>query len=245
MSRYDDIAQMIDHAVLKPDATSADMLAGCDLVKAYGCASCCVMPHFAAEAAERLTGSSSVACVVIGFPHGSSRTAAKVAEATEAARDGAAELDFVVNVSRTKTGDWSFVADDIRAVTEAGHAEGAKIKAIFECCYLTDDEKRRLCQLSSEAGVDWVKTSTGFGVPPDGVAVGATDEDLRLMRDACPPTVQVKASGGVRTLERAELVRSIGCSRIGTSSTSAILDPLCQQLDLPPIQVATSSDARY
>lgn len=241
MNDYEVLAGMIDHAVLKPDADRAALREGCVLSKAYGIASCCVMPHFAGEAADLLAGSKTVSCSVVGFPHGSHATAAKVADARFAAAAGAKELDFVVNISRVKSGDWQFVSDDVRAVIDAAHEAGAKVKAIFETCYLSDDEKRKLCESCGDAGVDWVKTSTGFGNPADGVAVGATDHDLKLMRTASPDRVQVKASGGIRTLARLRDVQAIGCTRAGTSSTVAILSELRKELGLPAVD-ATSSD---
>ena len=238
---YAKLARMIDHAVLKPDQTLEDLKQGCLMSRAYGIASCCVMPHYAGEAAAIFEGSETVSCCVIGFPHGSANTAGKVAEAKAAAAAGAKELDFVVNISRAKSGDWGYVLDDCRAVIDAGHEAGALVKAIFECCYLSDDEKRKLCEICSEAQVDWVKTSTGFGTPKDGVAVGATDADLRLMKAAVPDRVQVKASGGIRTLARLREVEAIGCTRAGTSSTTQILDELRKELGLDPIDVSAGA----
>ena len=238
---YAPLARMIDHAVLKPDQTLADLKQGCEMSRAYGIASCCVMPHYAGRAADLLHGSGTVACSVVGFPHGSGNTAGKIAEARFAAGEGARELDFVVNVSRARSGDWGYVLDDCRAVIEAGHEAGALVKAIFECCYLSDDEKRKLCELTSEAQVDWVKTSTGFGTPKEGVAVGATDHDLKLMKAAVPERVQVKASGGIRTLSRLREVEAIGCTRAGTSSTTDILNELRKELGLDPITVSAGA----
>ena len=241
MDDYAPLARMIDHAVLKPNQTLGDLEQGCRMSRAYGIASCCVMPHYAGLAADLLNGSETVACSVIGFPHGSGNTAGKVAEARFAAGEGARELDFVVNVSRVKSGDWDYVTDDCRAVIDEGHECGVLVKAIFECCYLTDDEKRRLCEITAEAQVDWVKTSTGFGTPAQGVAVGATDADLRLMKAAVPDRVQVKASGGIRTLARLREVAAIGCTRAGTSSTTEILDELRSELGLDPITVSAGA----
>ena len=239
---YDDLAGMIDHAVLVPSLSPADLDAGTRLAAAYGCASACVMPHFVGRCAELLAVSGTVPCCVVGFPHGSHLTAAKVAEAREAVRLGAKELDVVCNVSRVKGGDWAFVRDDLRAVVDAGHEGGAKVKVIFETCYLDDDEKRRLCEVCGEVGADWVKTSTGFGNPPEGKSAGATDADLILMREASPPSVQVKASGGVRDLARLLRVREIGCTRAGASATKAILDEARRSLGLDPITVPTNAD---
>ena len=154
----------------------------------------------------------------IGFPHGGHVTAIKVAESRQAAADGARELDMVVNIGKVLSGDWHYVADDMRAVVEAAHRDGALVKVIFENCFLNDAQKERLCEICGEAGADFVKTSTGYG---DG---GATDDDLRLMRRCSPPRVQVKAAGGVRTLDRLLAVRALGVTRVGATATKAILD---------------------
>jgi deoxyribose-phosphate aldolase len=141
----------------------------------------------------------------------------KAFEAEQALADGGRELDMVVNISRVRSGDWGYVRDDVRAVLEPAHARGAKLKLIFENCYLDDPQKIRLCEIAGELGVDWVKTSTGFGTG------GATDEDLVLMRRHSPPHVQVKAAGGVRDLDRLLRVRELGCTRVGATRTEEIL----------------------
>ena len=239
---YESLAGMIDHAVLVPSLTPSDLEAGCRMARAYGCASACVMPYYVGRAAELLAGSKTLACCVIGFPHGNAPTAAKVAEASFAVDAGAKELDMVVNISLVKGAMWQAVQDDLAAVIGTGHDGGAKVKVIFETCYLTDDEKQRLCEVSAEAGADWVKTSTGFGTPPAGQSAGATDEDLQLMRKHSPESVQIKASGGIRDLDRLLRVRELGCSRAGASATKAILDEARQSLGLDPIQVAANND---
>jgi deoxyribose-phosphate aldolase len=244
---YESLAGMIDHAVLVPTLTDRELEAGCRMASAYGCASACVMPYFVGRCAELLEGTSSVACCVIGFPHGNHLTAAKVAEAQEAVRLGAKELDMVCNISKVRSGDWGAVKDDVQAVVEAGHAGGAKVKVIFETCYLDDDQKRKLCEICGEVRADWVKTSTGFGLPPEGRSAGATDDDLILMRQASPEHVQVKASGGVRDLKRLLRVKEIGCTRAGASATQAILDEARRELGLEPIRVgaASTGDTTY
>lgn len=239
---YDDLARMIDHAVLVPTLTERDLADGCRLARAYGVASACVMPWFVGRAAELLAGSETVACCVIGFPHGTHLTAGKVAEAQAAARAGARELDMVCNISAVKSGNWQVVRDDIAAVVEAGHEGGGKVKVIFETCYLDDAEKRRLCEICGEAGADWVKTSTGFGTPPAGTSAGATDADLILMRSASLARVQIKASGGIRDLARLLRVRELGCSRAGASATKAILDEARRHLGLGEIEIAANAD---
>jgi deoxyribose-phosphate aldolase len=165
----------------------------------------------------------------IGFPHGANTTSIKVKEAEQAIRDGGTELDMVANISAVLSGDWGTVASDIRAVADVTHAAGQKVKVIFENCYLDDAQKIRLCELCSEIGVDWVKTSTGYGTG------GATDADLTLMRKYTAPHIQVKAAGGVRTLDRLLEVRSIGVSRAGATATKVILDEARERLKLPPI----------
>lgn len=155
---------------------------------------------------------------VIGFPHGSNTTKVKVAEAQQAIDDGGVELDTVVNISKVLSGDWRYVGDEIRAVVENTHAGGGRVKVIFENCYLQDEHKVRLCEICGELPVDWVKTSTGFGTG------GATVEDVRLMRDHCPPHVQVKAAGGIRSLDMVLSLREAGATRLGCSRTAEILE---------------------
>ncbi|MHC4996350.1 MAG: deoxyribose-phosphate aldolase [Planctomycetota bacterium] len=215
---YLDIAKMIDHSLLNPTLTWDELEAGCRLALEYDVASVCIMPFALPRCAEILAGSDVRASTTIGFPHGANTTALKVAEAEQALRDGGEELDMVANISRVLSGQWDAVEADIRAVTEVTHAAGQKIKVIFENCYLTDDQKIRLCEICGGIGVDWVKTSTGYG------SGGATDEDLRLMRAHSPESVQVKAAGGVRTLDRLLEVRAIGVTRSGATRTRAMLD---------------------
>jgi deoxyribose-phosphate aldolase len=235
--RYEDLARMLDTSVLVPHATWADMEAGCRVALAYETASVCCMPYFIGRCAEMLAGSDVVPCCVIGFPHGTHLTAAKVAEAQAATAAGARELDMVCNISAVKSGRFDLVRDDIAAVLDAARTGGAKLKVIFECCYLSDEEKIRLCKICGELGVDWVKTSTGFGNPTDGRPAGATDEDLILMRKHSPDRVQVKASGGIRDFDRLVRVRELGCTRAGATATKKILDEARRQLGLEPIEV--------
>ena len=215
---YRDLAKMIDHSLLRPMMTREELEAGCRAAVEYDVASVCIMPFYLKRCAELLTGSTVVPSTTIGFPHGAHRTAVKVFEAERALDDGGLELDMVVNVSKVRSGDWGYVRDDIRAVLEPTHARGAKLKVIFENCYLDDAQKTRLCEIGGELRVDWVKTSTGFGTS------GATDEDLILMRRHSPAHVQVKAAGGVRDLDRLLRVREIGCTRAGATASKDILD---------------------
>lgn len=220
------IVALIDHAVLQPTQTDDDLREACRLCVEVGVASVCVKPSMVPLAAELLGGSSVLASTVIGFPHGGTTTGTKVCETEIAVVQGAREVDMVVNIGRALAGDWQFVEDDIRAVVEVAKANGAITKVIFECGLLpTDDVKRRLCELSEAAGAAFVKTSTGFGmVKGEGgmIATGATEHDIRLMRAACSPAVEVKASGGIRSFADAQKFVALGATRLGTSATAAI-----------------------
>lgn len=221
------IVARIDHAVLQPTQTDADLRAACRLCVDVGVASVCVKPSMVPLAAELLAGSRVVPSTVIGFPHGGTATAVKVRETELACQQGAREVDMVVNLGRVLGGDWDFVLADIRAVVEAASAAGVITKVIFETGLLpSDDHKIRLCELSERAGAAFVKTSTGFGmVKGDGggmVATGATEHDIRLMRKTCGSAVQVKASGGIRSYEDANKFVALGATRLGTSATEAI-----------------------
>jgi deoxyribose-phosphate aldolase len=222
---YSDIAKMIDHAVLQPSATDEDLAEGCRLAREYDVASVCVKPFAVRQAALLLSNSTIAVGTVIGFPHGGQATEAKVAETEFALRDGAREIDFVVNIGKVIGGDWPYVQAEISGLVETSHRGGAIVKVIFENCYLSDPAKTELCKLCTQAGADFVKTSTGFG------SSGAEDADLRLMRGACPPHVQVKAAGGIRTLDRLLEARSLGATRIGTSATKSILDECRARLE--------------
>jgi deoxyribose-phosphate aldolase len=213
-----DLAKMIDHSLLQPVLTDADLERGCQLAAEYGVASVCIKPYAVKQAAKWLAGTGVLTSTTIGFPHGGHLTRVKVYEAEAAMDDGAAELDMVANIGKVLTGDWQYVAEDILAVVAAAHARKARVKVIFENCFLNDDQKRGLCRICGEVGADWVKTSTGYGDS------GATIEDLRLMRAASPPHVQVKAAGGVRSFETLMAVRAVGVTRVGATATKAILD---------------------
>jgi len=221
---YEDVAKMIDHSLLRPTLTQEDLEAGCRLAAEYRVASVCILPYYLKRCADLLAGTSVVASTTIGFPHGGHGTRVKVFEAEQALLDGGRELDMVVNVSKVLSGDFRYVGDEIRAVLEPVRANGAKLKVIFENCYLDDAQKIRLCAISGELRVDFVKTSTGYG------SGGATDEDLILMRKHSPPYVQVKAAGGVRDLDRLLRVRELGCTRSGASATKDILDEARRRL---------------
>ncbi len=222
--RYADVAKMIDHSLLRPTLAVSELESGCQLARAYDVASVCILPYYLKRCAELLAGSAVVPSTTIGFPHGCHATSVKVLEARQALADGGVELDMVVNLSKVRSGDWPYVRDDVRAVLEAVRAKGARLKVIFENCYLDDAQKIRLCEICGELSVDWVKTSTGFGTG------GATDEDLILMRRHTPAHVQVKAAGGVRDLDRLLHVRALGCTRSGATATQAILDEAKRRL---------------
>jgi deoxyribose-phosphate aldolase len=226
---YADLAKMLDHSLLNPTMTTADFEAGCKLAVAYDCASVCIMPYYLKRCAEILAGSTVVPSTVIGFPHGGHLTATKVFEAQKALADGARELDMVCNISQVLSGNWDYVRRDIKEVVDCTHAAGAKLKVIFENCYLKDEHKIRLCEICSEVSADWVKTSTGYGTG------GATLEDLRLMRKHAAPQVQVKAAGGVRDVDTLLKVREIGVTRCGSSISGKMLDEVRKRLGLEPI----------
>lgn len=212
------LAKTIDHSLLKPELDDAFIEEGCRLAAEYEVASVCVRPADVKRAAAILHGTEVAVGTVIGFPHGSSTTATKVFEAKDALANGATELDMVIQIGALRSGRDQDVRDDIAAVVEVAHAGGAIVKVILENAYLTDDEKERGSRLAEAAGGDFVKTSTGYA------PTGATHEDLALMRRVTSPHVQVKAAGGVRTLDDLIAVMNLGVTRIGATQTKPILD---------------------
>lgn len=222
------IARRIDHSLLHPTLTDAELRAGLEEARALHVASVCIKPYAVRLAADALAGSGVAVCTVIGFPHGSSSTEAKAAEAEIACRDGATELDMVINVGKALSGDWAYVEQDVRAVVDVAHRHGAKTKVIFENDYLTRDEQKiKLCDICRRAGAEWVKTSTGFGFvkQPSGDYNyrGATPDDVALMQRHAGPTMQVKAAGGIRSYADARQFADLGATRIGASATAAIV----------------------
>lgn len=213
-----ELAKMIDHSLLHPTMTDEQLKAGCEVAKKYHVASVCIKPYAVRQAVECLKDSDVLVGTVIGFPHGNSTVDIKVAETERACLDGAVEIDMVVNIGKVLSKDWRYVADDIAAVIEAAHRRRVLVKVIFENCLLQDEHKEQLCRICGEVNADFVKTSTGFG------GGGATDDDLRLMRRCSPPHVQVKAAGGVRSLDRLLEVRALGATRAGATATRTILD---------------------
>jgi len=215
---YEQLAKVIDHSLLRPELTEADVLAGCELAARYHVATVCVKPCDVKLAKEALKDSDVSVSTVVGFPHGSNLTSIKVAEAQRAMEDGALELDMVLNIGQLRSGKHGVVGEDIRAVCDVAHARGVKVKVIFENAYLTDEDKITACKLSEAAGADWVKTSTGFA------AGGATLDDLRLMRANVSENVQIKSAGGVRTVAALLDVIDAGVTRCGATATATILD---------------------
>ncbi|MFN8519287.1 MAG: deoxyribose-phosphate aldolase [Chloroflexota bacterium] len=215
---YLDVAKVIDHSLLRPELDDAFVTAGCELAAAYDVASVCCRPADVVRAAAILDGTDVKVGTTIGFPHGNHVTAIKVAEARQALSDGAVELDMVLLIGALRSGRDGDVQADIAAVVQVAHDAGAIVKVIFENAYLTDDEKVRACRLTEAAGGDFVKTSTGFAPS------GATLDDLRLMRANTSPHVQVKAAGGVRTLDALLEVMAVGVTRCGATATAAMLD---------------------
>ena len=226
---YEDMAGMIDHSLLHPTMTDEELKTGCELAARYRVASVCIKPYAVKMAAKLLRGSGVAVGAVIGFPHGSSATEVKRFETDTACRDGAREIDMVINIGKALSGDWEYVEADVRAVCEEAHAHGAIVKVIFENDYLSGDEiKIRLCRICERAGADFVKTSSGYGFVKgaDGKYSyqGATEHDLKLMRANTSPKVQIKAAGGVRDLDALMHVRDLGVTRCGATATAAMLD---------------------
>ena len=227
---------MIDHSLLRPELTLDDVTHGCEIAAGHAVASVCCKPADVTHAADVLAGSSVKVGTVVGFPHGSSTTEAKVFETRRALDDGAGEIDMVLNIGRLRGGQHDEVERDIRAVVEVSHAAGALVKVIFENAYLDDEQIVIACRLTEAAGADFVKTSTGFA------ASGATLHDLLLMRRSAGPSVQVKAAGGVRTLDTLLAMVAIGVTRFGATATVAILADAAQRASQGRLLVPSASD---
>ncbi len=212
-----DLARLIDHTILKPEAKFAEIETLCEEARRYSFASVCVNPFWVTAAATSLSGSVVKVCTVIGFPLGANRTESKVAEANLALQQGAHELDMVLNIGALKSGIEQVAANDIRAIADAAHSGQAILKVILETCLLTDAEKELACRIAVDSGADFVKTSTGFSKS------GATADDISLMRRAVGPEIGVKASGGIRTYDDALRMVAAGATRIGASASVAIV----------------------
>lgn len=229
MGKVLELAKMIDHSILHPTLTDKDLEDGCALAREYNVASVCVKPYVVARAAELLKGSDVIVGCVIGFPHGNSTIGVKVYETEQAISDGAKEIDMVVNSGKVLQNDWEYVEKELKAVTDACHKGGAIVKVIFENDFLPDDSyKIKLCEICTKVGADYVKTSSGFGFVKqangDYNYTGATIEDLKLMREHSGAGVNVKAAGGVRTLDQLIEVQATGAKRCGATATKAMLD---------------------
>lgn len=234
----DEIAKMIDHSLLRPNLTDDDVRAGCALARKYGVASVCCAPSQVSMVRAALAGSDVLVSTVIGFPHGYNSTATKVFEAERAIDDGAVELDMVLNISKLLSADFDYVQKEIAEVCTVAHERGAIVKVILENCYLTDELKKRACEICERAGADFVKTSTGFAPG------GATFQDLRLMRKTVSAKVQVKAAGGIRELDTALLVRELGGTRFGCTTTAAVLDECARRLAAGEDSAATKAASK-
>ncbi|MBU3741086.1 MAG: deoxyribose-phosphate aldolase [Candidatus Kapabacteria bacterium] len=217
-----ELARTIDHTLLKPDGTAAQIEALCAEAVTYGFASVCVLPWHVRRAASIVRDSSVAVCTVVGFPLGATYTDVKIAEAMRCMDDGALELDMVINISALKSGDVDTVLHEIRSLVTSVHDRKGIVKVIIETCVLTDEEKRRMCSIVTQAGADFIKTSTGFSTG------GATVADVLLMRDHVGPGVSIKASGGIRETSTALSMLAAGASRLGTSSGVAIVRNLDQ-----------------
>jgi deoxyribose-phosphate aldolase len=220
MTNYKEISKMIDHSLLKPVLTDEEIKEGCLIAKEYDVASVCVRPSDVKLAYEILKNSNVIVTTVIGFPHGTNTVHVKFEETKEAISNGASELDVVLNIGKMKSGDYEYVENELKIITEYAHSKNVKVKVIFENCYLNEQEIIKACAICNRIHADWIKTSTGYGTG------GAEDRDLKIMRKYAGPGVQIKAAGGIRTLERAIEIKKIGCTRFGCTATVGILERL-------------------
>ncbi len=224
-----ELAKMIDHSILHPTLTDEDLKKECEVAKKYDVASVCVKPYAVGQATELLKGSDVLVGCVIGFPAGNSAIEVKAFEAEKACKDGAVEIDMVINIGKALQGDWEYIEKEIQAVTNVCHKNGAIVKIIFETDYVTKEtDIVKLCKICTTVGADYVKTSTGFGFvkQPDGGYnyTGATIPNLRLMKKNVGPKVKVKAAGGVRTLDGLLAVQKAGATRCGATATKIIIE---------------------
>ena len=224
-----DLAKMIDHSILHPTMTDDDLKRECEVAKKYHVASVCVKPYAVKQAADILKGTDVLIGCVIGFPAGNSSIEVKVFETETACKDGAVEIDMVINIGKALQGDWEYITREIKAVTDACHKHHAIVKVIFETDYVTKEaDIVKLCQICTEVGADYVKTSSGFGFVKqangDYNYQGATIPVLTLMKKFVGPKVKVKAAGGVRTLDQLLAVREAGCTRSGATATISMLE---------------------
>lgn len=224
-----ELAKMIDHSILHPTMTDEILKKECETAKKYDVASVCVKPYAVLMAKEYLQETDVEVGCVIGFPHGNSDIGVKIFETEQACKDGATEIDMVINIGKALGGDWDYIEKEIKAVTDVCHRHNAIVKVIFETDYVTEtDDKIWLCEICTKAGADFVKTSTGYGFvkQPNGNYnyTGATVDDIRLMRKHSGPKVRVKAAGGIRTLDDLIKMKEAGAARIGATATVAMLE---------------------
>jgi deoxyribose-phosphate aldolase len=240
---------MIDHSLLHPTMTDEDLEKGVQQAIYYKTASVCIKPYAVPQCAAWLKGTGVLVCTVIGFPHGSHTTVIKVAETKLACEQGCDEIDMVVNIGKVLSGDWTYVADEIRAINDECLKHGAILKVIFENDYLKDEHKIKLCQICSEIPVAFVKTSTGYGYVKgdDGKfsTKGATLEDVALMLKHVAPGVQVKAAGGVRSLEELIKMKELGVTRIGATATAVIVEEARKRNGLTSAEVSSTDKSGY
>ena len=229
MATVNSIAKMIDHSILHPTFTDDDLKNNCEIAKRYNVATVCVKPYHTRMAADILRGFDVAVCAVIGFPHGNSTIDIKVAETVQVIKDGATEVDMVVNIGKVLQADWDYIDYELKAIHDICLKNRALLKVIFETDYLPrDDDKIKLCEFCSKHTVDFVKTSTGYGFVKDRDGkysyTGATEHDIKLMRWHCSPEVQIKASGGIRTLDQILKMHELGVTRFGATATVTIME---------------------
>jgi deoxyribose-phosphate aldolase len=245
---YTQLGKMIDHSLLHPTMTDDDILAGLEIAKKYNVATACIKPYSIPMAKKILAGSDILICPVIGFPHGNSTTEIKVMEAEAAVKAGGQEIDMVINIGKALGGDWDYVSKEIQLINEAVTKHNAILKVIFENDYLRDEHIIKLCQICTLLSVAFVKTSTGYGFVKGDNGLysykGATIPHLKLMREHSGQVVQIKAAGGVRTLDDLLLVRSLGVTRVGATATVAIMEEAKARgiTDTPTEVILTSTD---
>jgi len=229
MSRTKELAKMIDHSILHPTMTDEDLKRECEVAIKYDVASVCVKPYAVPLAVELLKGTDVLVGCVIGFPSGNSAIDVKAFETEKACKDGAVEIDMVINIAKALQGDWGYIEEEIATVTNICHQNGSIVKVIFETDYVSDpDDIVKLCEICTKVNADYVKTSSGFGFVKgeDGKYSykGATITNLKLMKESVGPNVKVKAAGGVRTLDELIAVQNAGCSRCGATATISMLE---------------------
>ena len=237
MTTIKEIAKMIDHSVLHPTFTDSDLIKNCEIAEKYDVATVCVKPYHTKKAAELLKGCDVGICAVIGFPHGNSSIELKKMEAKQVIRDGADEVDMVINIGKVLQQDWKYINTELAEINSICRENDVILKVIFETDFVTADSiKIKLCQLCNDNSVAFVKTSTGYGFVKneDGHYnyVGATEHDLVLMRRSCNPNVQIKAAGGIRTLDQILKVKEIGVSRVGATATESIMKEANKRFEL-------------